>query len=159
MRSARPAARAERAGHILRAGSRDPSAAGVPAAPTAEGGGSLAGAAWPLAVGVAWLVLAFRSPHVTYHIAPFLAAASWPAVLRVRSRAPVAVGRAAIAAAGALGVTLVVASTLAVGGALGGPSVWHGSGALETPLVAAAGTIWGWRAAVRHRGGVLGLLA
>lgn len=156
MRPARPAARAKRADRVIPTGPRDPSAADVSAAPAAEGDASRRGAVWPIAVSVVWLALALRSPHVTYHLAPFLAAASWPVALRLRGRAPVPAHRASTVAAGGLGLTLVAAFVLAVGRALGGPSVWHGSGALETPVVAVVGAAWGWRAATRHRLGLLG---
>ncbi len=116
-------------------------------------------AAWPVGIAAAWVALALRSPQVTYHVAPFLVAASWPAVLRLRNDGSVpprlAAATAAASLAAALGATLLLALT----GALSGPSVWHGSGALETQLFAAAGAVWGWRAAARRRPGLLGRLA
>lgn len=146
----------DRAGPAAPVGRRNPPPAGDPAASAAGATSTLRGAALPIAVGAAWLALGLRSPHVTYHLAPVLGAASWPAALRVRHRAPAPAARAALAAGGGLGITLAVALVLAWQGALGGPSLWHGSGALETPLLAGIGALWGWRAASRPRPGLLG---
>lgn len=119
----------------------------------------LRGAVWPSGLALAWVALALRSPHVTYHLAPLLVAASLPVVLRLRSDGPVRSRVATRAALTGLGAALGAAALLAFNAALSGPALWHGSGALETPLVAAAGAAWGWRTATRRRTGLLGRLA
>lgn len=48
-----------------------------------------------------------------------------------------------MAAADGLAITLAGASVLAVAGSLSGPSVWHGSGALESVVFAGVGAAWG----------------
>jgi hypothetical protein len=87
-----------------------------------------------------------------------LVAAAWPVALRIRAKRAIVTREAAVAATAGLALTLVTALVLALAGALGGPSVWHGSGALETLIVAVAGAAWGWRIAARRRAGVLALL-
>lgn len=152
-----PVSRAEGAGRSVPAGPRDPSAAGVPAAPVAGGRAIIRGALWPVIVTAVWLLLAFRSQHVTYHLAPLLAAAAWPTWLRRTTRVAAPAG-AALAATGGLAITLAGAFVLAVTSSLSGPSLWHGSGALESVAFATIGGAWGWRAATRKRPGVLGLV-
>lgn len=127
-------------------------------APVGRGCAVLLGAL-PLAISCAWLALALRAPHSTFHLAPFLAAASWPIALRRRSHHVAPAGAAAMVAAGSLLITLVAAATLGLEGALGGPSIWHGSGALEALLLAPLGAAWGWRAATRRHLGLLRLIA
>lgn len=153
-----PLSRAEGARRSVSAGPCDPSAIGVPAAPVAGGRTVARAGLWSASVTAVWLVLAFRSPHVTYHLAPFVAAAAWPVSLRWVIGAPVPLRAAVVAAAGGLAVTLLGVFVLAIRGSLSGPSVWHGSGAAESLLLAVGGTLWGWRAAMRRRPGVLSLV-
>lgn len=114
------------------------------------------GAPWLSSVAVAgvWVVLALRSPTVTYHLVPGLAAAVWPLVARIRS-GPASVTTAARAAAGGLGVALVATAVLAAAGALDGPTLVGGSGAVEAVLVAVAGSLWGARTMSRPRPGLV----
>lgn len=159
MRSVHPARRADRAGRVAPASPRHPSAAGSPAPPVAGGGAfTPRAAAWPVGISLVWLGLGWRSPQVTYHLALLLGAAGWPLALRLRARRAVPPLTAAVAAGAGLALTLATGLVLAVTGALGGPSLWHGSGALETPLLAMVGAAWGWRAATRPRVGLLGVL-
>jgi hypothetical protein len=71
----------------------------------------------------------------------------------------VSIRRAAIVAGIGLTITLSAAVVLALNGALAGPSLWHGSGAIEAPLLAIAGGLWGWRMASRRRAGILRVFA
>lgn len=64
MRSARPA-RADGAGRVAPADPRDPPAAGNTARLAAGGGAFPRGAAWPVAISLAWVLLALRSSDVT----------------------------------------------------------------------------------------------
>jgi hypothetical protein len=114
--------------------------------------------AWPVLIGAAWAVLAMRSPTVTYHLAPFLVAAAGPVATRVSAGTRLASRAAAWSTTVSLGVALVVTGWLAVAGALAGPALWGGSGAIETPIFAVVGGTWGWRAATRSQPGLLGLL-
>ena len=157
MRSARSAARAEGAGHPP-AGPRHPPAVGLPN-PTAGTGAVLAAsAAWPLAICVVWAALALRSPQATYHLMRFVASAAWPVSVRLAIGAPLARRMAVALAGGSLALTLAAAAVLGLAGALSGLSLWHGNGALETPLAAAAGAVWGWRVAARSGRGIVGRL-
>jgi hypothetical protein len=56
--------------------------------------GYRAGAATSLCLGLAWLVLSWWHPAVTYHFGPPLAAVAWPVLLRARLRHPVRRGHA-----------------------------------------------------------------
>lgn len=140
-------------------GRRDPSAAGGSAASAAEGGARwLNAAVWPVAICVGWAALAVRSPDVTYHLAPLAAASAWPAAARLAHQRPLPLRLAIAIVAGSLALTIATALLLAATGRLGGPSVWHGSGALETVLASIAGAGWGWRVATRTRPGLVGRL-
>lgn len=144
-------------GPVSPTGRRDPSAAGGSAAPTAEGG--TRPALWTLAICIAWGALALRSPNITYHLAPFAAASAWPIAARLQHRAALPRRPAAAIVAGSLAFTLATVLVLATTGSLDGPSVWHGSGALETMLAPVAGAAWGWRVASRARPGLVGRVA
>lgn len=119
----------------------------------------ISSALWPVAICLGWAALASRSPHVTYHLAPLAAAAAWPVSARLGQRGPLTTRAANVVTVGGLVLTLVTALVLAIGGSLGGPALWHGSGALETVLAAAIGASWGWRVATRRRRGLVGFLS
>jgi len=137
---------------------RDPLAAGGSAAPTAGGGALCAPGAWTIAICLGWAVLAIRSPDVTYHLAPFAAASAWPVASRLALGRAIRRETALAIVASALSLTLVTVLVLAAAGRLGGPSVWHGSGALETVVLALLGAAWAWRVATRDRPGLIGRL-
>lgn len=127
--------------------------------PAAEGGARWPRAAvWSVAICLGWGALAARSPDVTYHLAPFAAASAWPVAARLAHREPLRFRAAIAIVAGSLALTLATALVLAADGRLGGPSVWHGSGALETVLASIGGAAWGWRVATRARPGLVGRL-
>lgn len=155
----RASAGPQSAGAVSPTGRRDPSAAGGSAAPATEGGASWRRTApWPVAICVGWAALATRSPDVTYHLAPLAAAAAWPLRARLARHVRLPIRAATAAAAGSLALTLATALALAAVGHLSGPSLWHGSGALETVLAAIVGATWGWRVATRARPGLIGRL-
>lgn len=116
------------------------------------------GLLWPAAVCLIWTALAARSPHVTYHLAPVIAGAAGPVAVRMQARSRLSRGSASLIALAGLGITMAAQLGLGSAGWLAGPSLWHGSGALETPMAAGVGAAWGWRVAVRRRRGVLGRL-
>jgi hypothetical protein len=79
----------------------------------------LRGAVWSLAAAGIWAVLAMRSPHLTFHFAPVVAAAAWPIA-----------SRRMIAAAGVTALTVVTAVALEVADRLQGPDLIGGSAAV-----------------------------
>ncbi len=76
---------------------------------------------------VLWLLLAWRSPDVTYHLAPLLVAGAFAAVIGG--------GRGALVAFAA---TTAVAALAGAGGLLAGPSLLPVGGAVLEALVFAA---------------------
>jgi hypothetical protein len=107
-----------------------------------------------VAFSVLWLGLALRSPTTTYHLVPAAVAASWPLTAR-RLRGPLSLSAALRAGAG--GLVVAAATTIELAGldALRGPALVGGSAAVESSLVAVAGTAWAVRAAVRARPGLV----
>ncbi len=88
---------------------------------------------WTFAALALWAVLAARSPDLTYHFAPLIAAGVWP-VMSGRAAAAVASG----------GVTLLVSIGLALAGWLEGPDFFGGHAAFgEAALFAVAGAALG----------------
>lgn len=101
-----------------------------------------------------WTGLALRSPTLTYHFAPLLAAAAWPVVARAaRGRATVAVGLRA--AGGGLLVAVLATAELHSLDALRGPALIGGSATTEAFLNAAVGAAWGARAITRRHPGLV----
>lgn len=103
---------------------------------------------------VVWTLLALRSPTLTYHFAPLIAAAITP----LWSRRD---GRQTTAAAGRLGaLSFGVVSALGFGlwatGILQGPTLWESDGAIiEVVIFAALGAFIGVRSASSKRQGLL----
>lgn len=106
----------------------------------------------------AWVGLALRSPGVTYHVAPLIAAGAGPALTRGvfardRKRLLLAIGFASTA------LVAVVGALLAATGHLEGPTLWHSRPATSEALgFALLGGAWGTRVAMRQRAGVVGRL-
>jgi len=108
-------------------------------------------------VALAWIVLAWRSPTLTYHFAPLIGGAVGPLSLRTLGRADAQIGRTvgALVLAMMLGVTLI----LEVAGRQEGPNFLEvGPAWPEAVLFAVLGTAVGVRAATRERPGMLGTL-
>jgi len=108
-------------------------------------------------VALAWIVLAWRSPTLTYHFAPLIGGAVGPLSLRTLGRADAQIGRTvgALVLAMMLGVTLI----LEVAGRQEGPNFLEvGPAWPEAVLFAVFGTAVGVRAATRERPGMLGTL-
>ena len=96
-------------------------------------------AAWSVAAAAAWVLLASRSPNLTYHFAPLVAAGAWPIA---GSRARWAVASGAIAVATAVG--------LRVSSSLEGPDLIGGHAAFAEAVLfalvgAGGGAIWAVR--------------
>jgi hypothetical protein len=94
---------------------------------------------------VAWIGLAAWRPSSTFHLAPTIAAAAWPVLLRrgpVRV-APIDAGRAALVA-GIL--AMAVGGALAAADLLRGPTFWDSRHAIvEVPIAAIVGAYGGYR--------------
>ncbi len=82
-----------------------------------------------LAAAAVWIVLATRSPTLTYHFAPVIAAAAWPWLAHTGPRLPPMVGGVTIA----LGATAILAAS----DSLQGPTLWGSDGALGESMAAA----------------------
>jgi hypothetical protein len=100
------------------------------------------------------MILALRSPTLTYHLAPTLAAGAWPVVARVRS------GRASVGAgvrAGAGGLLVAGGATLALWQmeALRGPVLIGGTAPIEAAIAAVVGATWGAWVLTRARAGLV----
>lgn len=83
-----------------------------------------------------WTVLAVRSPDLTYHFAPLIAAGLWPGVTR-RGDVPT-IRMSVVAALGAFFLVMVVSLILAAGGYLEGPTFWNAGPALTEAILFAA---------------------
>ena len=106
-------------------------------------------------VGLVWIVLAIRSPTLTYHFAPLIGAVIGPLSLRSQGRASEALAQktGAIVFAMMLGVTLLLELT---GNQLGPNFIEVGPAWPEAVLFAAFGVFVGIRAASREEPGLLG---
>lgn len=106
----------------------------------------LLGAAITGLVAVAWVGLAARSPELTYHFAPLIAAVAWPAALRGGGPlrvAPIDAGRAAI---GAAAVTFTAMAVLLAFDWLRGPTFWDsGPAVVEVVPMVLVGAAAGYR--------------
>ena len=114
--------------------------------------GHLAGAAASACLALAWLVLSWWHPALTYHFGPPLAAAAWPLLLRSWLRHPARRGQALAAVAGGVLVALAALRNAGTGNWLRGPTP-TGSGGVPAEEVALAmlAAAWGWRVAERRR--------
>ena len=112
----------------------------------------LAGAAVSAGLALAWLVLSWLHPAVTYHFGPPLAAAAWPTLLRPGQSGPAQRRRALIAAVGGFLIAMAALGMAVAAHWLRGPTL-IGSGGVpaEEALLAAAAAAWGWRVAARAR--------
>lgn len=101
-----------------------------------------------------WSVLALATPARTYHFAPVLAAATWPATVRaLHGRARWFPGLRAAAS----GLLIAVVATLALDGlgVLAGPSLAGSSALVESAVGAVLGAVWGLHLVTRARPGLL----
>ncbi|TNC28041.1 glutaredoxin domain-containing protein [Amycolatopsis alkalitolerans] len=96
-----------------------------------------------VAATVAWIMLAASNPTTTYHFAPLVVAAAWPAGRRLRAAR--ALPRAAALAATVGGVLMAVAATvvLRARGALAGPALFGLSTVSEALASAVVGGLIG----------------
>lgn len=110
-----------------------------------------------LAILAVWSVLAYRSPTLTYHFAPLLAAAAWPVLERRSGSVPRA--QALVAAVGAFAATTATGVALTIADRLEGPALWDRGHALwEVVIFAAVASAWALRVATRDRPGLIGAL-
>lgn len=98
------------------------------------------------AMSVLWLLMATAHPTTTYHFAPFVAAAAWPVLRRLRVGARLSAVPAGVAVAGAAAFAVLTTMVLAVQGALHGPTLLDTHGAeiealTGVALGAGAGTL------------------
>ena len=108
-------------------------------------------------VAIAWILLAWRSPTLTYHFAPLIGGAVGPLSLRTKGQATGSHGRkvAGLVLAMMLGVTLLLELT----GLQEGPNFLESGPAWpEAVLFAIIGVAVGANAATRERPGLLGSL-
>ncbi len=115
----------------------------------------LRGAALTGLVCAAWIVLAWRSPHLHYHFAPLVAVLLWPVSLRSQGQRN---GRdAAIGAAGAAGLVLATTLVITLADKMNGPNFFD-SGPVwpEVIIFVAFGAALGFRVASRDRPGFIG---
>ncbi len=107
-----------------------------------------------VAFSTAWTVLALRSPTVTYHLAPALAAAAWPVTARVL-RGRTTLGGASRAAAGGFAVAVATTAELTALDVLRGPVLVGGDATTEAALFAALGALWGLRTLTKRAPGLV----
>ena len=108
-------------------------------------------------VGLVWIVLAWRSPTLTYHFAPLIGGAVGPLSLRTRGQADAAIARAT----GGLVLAMMLAVTLLleIADRQEGPNFLEmGPAWPEAVLFAVIGVLVGSRAATREHPGLLGRL-
>jgi uncharacterized protein (DUF427 family)/glutaredoxin len=100
------------------------------------------GAAWTVAVGLAWVGLALWRPTTTWHLAPVLMAAAWPWLVGQDLPSRAHGGRGRLLAAAAAGFAAAALTTLALSGAdlLRGPTLLGTAGATTEALAFAGGT-------------------
>lgn len=106
-------------------------------------------------VGLVWIVLAWRSPTLTYHFAPLIGGVVGPLSLRTQGRAEASLAQRAAGAV--LGLMLAVTLLLEVAGRQEGPNFLEvGPAWPEAVLFAAIGVVIGARTASREQPGLLG---
>lgn len=104
------------------------------------------GAAITGLVVVAWVGLAARSPTLTFHFAPLIAAAAWPAALRGGRPLRVAPVDAFRGAVGAAGLTYAAMAVLLVFDWMRGPTFWDsGPAIVEVVPMVIVGAAAGYR--------------
>ena len=106
----------------------------------------LLGAGLTALVAVAWVGLAARTPTATFHFAPLIAAAAWPAALRGGGPLRVAPVDAFRAAAGAAAVGFAALGVLLAFDWLRGPTFWDaGPAVVEVVPMIVVGAAAGYR--------------
>lgn len=106
----------------------------------------LLGAAITTLVALAWIGLAARSPTLTFHFAPLIAAAAWPAALRGGRPLRVAPIDALRGGAGAAGISYAAMVILLVFDWLRGPTFWDsGPAVIEVVPMVLVGAVGGYR--------------
>lgn len=101
-----------------------------------------------------WVILQLRSPDLTYHFAPLLAALGGPLLLRRNGRRPLK--HAAVVGVLATAVVIGVGIGLGLGDALEGPALWErGPALVEVFVLAPLGAALGVRSATSEREGFL----
>lgn len=106
----------------------------------------LLGAGAAVVVAVAWVVLAWWRPTVTFHLAPVFVAAAWAVALRRGGALRVAPSDAARGAAGGALVAVAVTTLLGAADLLRGPTLWDsGPVLLEVVPAIAIGALGGYR--------------
>jgi hypothetical protein len=106
---------------------------------------------------VVWILLANRSPSLTYHFAPPIAAVLWPLSLRSRGRRTFR--DAAVGAAGASALVLVTSLGIHLTDQMTGPTfIDRGAALTEAILFLVIGAAFGLRTAIRERPGLLGAM-
>jgi hypothetical protein len=112
----------------------------------------VAGAAASTGFALAWLVLSWWHPAVTYHFGPPLATAAWPVSLRARVRHPASAGQALAAVGGGFLIAMAALGVAMAARWLRGPTLaGGGSVPAEEVVLAVAAAAWGWRVAGRRR--------
>jgi hypothetical protein len=96
----------------------------------------LRGAAATAVVLAVWSVLAVRSPDLTYHFAPLIAAGVWPVLGHHTTTS--GLRPTALAALGGFAMTATVSLLLAGAGYLEGPTFWGDGHALSEAILFAA---------------------
>lgn len=108
-------------------------------------------------VGIVWLMLAWRSPTLTYHFAPLVGGAVGPLSLRTQGRANARLSRNV--GLGVLAMLGSVTLVLELAGHQEGPNFLHmGPAWPEAVLFILIGVAIGVRSASRARPGILGSL-
>src|SRR5215467_8367581 len=111
-----------------------------------------AGVAASTGFAVAWVVLSWWHPAVTYHFGPPLAAAAWPVSLRARLRHPAPPGQALAAVGGGFLIAMAALGLAMAAHWLRGPTLLgRGSVPAEEVVLTVAAAAWGWRVARRTR--------
>jgi hypothetical protein len=120
---------------------------GVPRARPADRApvrGHVTGAVASAGLALAWLILSWWHPAMTYHFGPPLAAAAWPVGLRARLRHPARRESALAAVSGGLLLAMAAFGVAVAGNWLRGPTViGQGSVPAEEVTLAVAAAAWG----------------
>jgi len=110
------------------------------------------GAVASAGLALAWLVLSWWHPAMTYHFGPPLAAAAWPVGLRARLRHPARRKSALAAVSGGFLLAMAALAVAVAGNWLRGPTlIGRGSVPAEEVTLAVAAAAWGLRVAGRRR--------
>lgn len=107
------------------------------------------GLPFTIAAAAGWIMLAVNTPTTTYHFAPTVVAAAWPAARRVRAGHRLSMRAVATTVGGGAVVALALTAGLATRGALAGPTFFGTDAAVaETWLMAVLGALIGLAFAV-----------